>query len=101
MSESMWCAAIRHSNKEEWALAWNMTRSSNLDDSSNKKILKAMCCTTDPINVKRLLTRVLHPTVKQHPKETSLILNQLIKNSFAREIALRFIISNWAFLNKQ
>ena len=64
-------------------------------------MLKAMCCTTDSIHSKQLLTRVLHPNIKQGPKDTSLIMSRLIKNPSARPVALNFVLSNFDFLNKQ
>ena len=101
-SESMWCAAIRHGSQPEWDFAWNMTRSSDFQTSyATKKMLKAMCCTTDSIHSKQLLTRVLHPNIKQRPKDTSMIMTRLIKNPSIRPIVLNFVLSNFAFLNKQ
>lgn len=97
----MWCAAIRYGGQLEWMFAWNTTRLQKVQWPEKKKMLKAMSCTTDSARVKQLLTRVLHPIIKQESKDTSTIMKQLIQNPTARPILLNFLTSNWAFLNKQ
>ncbi len=100
-SESMWCTAIRYGSQSEWTFAWNITRHPHTQLSERRKMLKAMSCTTDSTRIKKLLARVLHPNIKQDPKETSLIFNRLILNPSARPNTLNFLLSNWGFLEKQ
>lgn len=97
----MWCAAIRYGGQQEWIFAWNATRLQSVQWPEKNKMMKAMCCTTNSAHIKQLLARVLHPIIKQEPKDTSTIMKRFIKNSAARPILLNFLTSNWAFLNKQ
>ena len=98
----MWCAAVRYGAQSEWNFAWNFTRRPHSQSAQRKKMLKAMCCTTDSTRVKQLLTRVLHPNIKQEPKDTSMIINRLItKNPSARSVTINFLLSNWGFFEKQ
>ncbi|XP_057367851.1 thyrotropin-releasing hormone-degrading ectoenzyme-like [Daphnia carinata] len=100
-TDSVWCAAVRHGSQPEWNFAWNTTTSyGDQMLPETRKMLKAMCCTTDSIHAKQLLTRVLHPNIKQGPKETLMIMQRLVKNPSVRQVAVTFILSNWDFLDK-
>lgn len=99
--ELVLCTAIRFGGRLEWSLAWNVTRSQQLNWPERRKMLKAMSCTQDIVQIRQLATRVLHPNIKQPPKETLVIMKNLVESSVARPIVLEFLLSDWDFLEKQ
>lgn len=99
--EDIWCTAIRHGGSSEWSYSWNNSIASSATLSTKRKILKAMTCTEDAICIAQLLSRVFLPKINQEPIETSVILNSFAENPFARSLAMKFVMRNWAFLNKQ
>ncbi|KZS20695.1 Uncharacterized protein APZ42_012540 [Daphnia magna] len=98
--EDIWCTALRYGGPLEWSYAWNSSRDSSATLSKKRKIFKAMACTTDTSRIKQLLSRVFLPKINQEPIETSIILNSLAENPSARLLAMKFVMLNWAFLNK-
>lgn len=99
--ESVWCTVLRHGGPNEWNYAWSTSRLSSVKLSEKRKMLKAMGCSKDLTQIKRLLSRVFHPSISQEPSETLVILNSLVENQAARQATLHFVMKNWAYLNKQ
>lgn len=99
--ENVWCTVLRHGGSTEWNYAWSSSRLSSVKITEKRKMLKAMSCSNDVTQIKRLLSRVFHPNINQRPSETLLILNSLTENQTARRATLHFVMKNWTYLNKQ
>lgn len=98
--ERYWCVAIRSGGKNEWKRAWQA--SSDVSWASQRtKILSAMTCSQDRMQLKQLLSRVFYSTTDQDPKDTFIMLEKMAANPTGRSMVLNFIKINWEFLGRQ
>lgn len=98
--EGYWCVAIRSGGKTEWKKAWQA--SSDVKWASQRtKILSAMSCSQDRIQLKQLLSRVFYRKIDQDPKDTFIMLEKMAANPTGRSMVLNFMKINWEFLERQ
>ena len=98
--EDNWCTVMRHGGEAEWKWAWETSLSDEWDHKRTK-ILSAMSCSQDRNRIKKLLSRVFHPSINQNPADTFAMLEKMSENPAARSMALSFIKTNWEFLGRQ
>ena len=109
--EVVWCTALRQAagggdrdqrQSDEWDFAWKRS----LDPEwrlQRSRILSAMACSRDSRRLKRLLSRVFHPTIDQSAGESLALLGAMAagaENPIGRSLALRFITTNFKSLNE-
>lgn len=99
--DTVWCKAVLYGDDTEWSYLWNRTSLLSVPTSEKTKLLKAMGCTQDAGQMDQLLTRIFQQQLEQQPIETWTILTSLAENPAARQLALDFVMRNWAYLYKQ
>lgn len=98
--ERHWCTVLRLGGQREWKWAWQASLSDEWAPQRTK-ILSALSCSQDRGQLKKLLSRVLHPATEQDPRDSFTLIDKMADNPVARPIVLNFIKNNWEFLGKK
>ena len=97
---TIWCTAIRFGGPEEWDFAWRKSLAlSPWPDRTS--VLTSLACSRNADHIKKLLSRVYHPDVKQSSGESRALIEALSANPEARSMLTEFLLANWPRISQQ